>query len=196
MSDAAPARIRPATVEDAAGIAAVQVATWRTAFRGIVADETLERMSVEERTERWREVLSGDGRTCFVAESGLGESRRVAGFGDGGANRDPTPPYDAFTGELRAIYVLQSHQRGGTGTCLVRALVQWLLEAGHGSMIVWTLEASPFRAFYERLGGRRVGTREVTIDGAPYAGVAYGWDDLTKLRRRLEEPGIVLDSSV
>ena len=45
--------IRPATVEDAAGIAEVQVATWRTAFRGVVADRALERLSVEQRTERW-----------------------------------------------------------------------------------------------------------------------------------------------
>ena len=126
-------------------------------------------------------MLARDGRTAFVAEA----ERGVVGFVDGGANRDPVPPFDAFSGELNAIYVLDSHQRGGTGRRLVRALADWLLQAGHRSMIVWTLEASPFRAFYEVLGGRRVGSKQVEIDEVPYVGIAYGWDDLEALRQRL-----------
>jgi GNAT superfamily N-acetyltransferase len=172
-------------VEDAAAIAEVQVATWRTAFRGVVADRALERLSAEQRTERWREVLASGGRTAFVAEAERGAGPDVVGFVDGGTNRDPAPPFDAFSGELRAIYVLDSHHRGGTGARLVRALVDWLLAAGHASMIVWTLEASPFRAFYERLGGRRLGVKDVEIDEVSYVGVAYGWDDLAALRQRL-----------
>ena len=189
MSGSPSVSIRPATMDDAAGISAVQVATWRTAFRGIVADGTLERMREVQRAERWREVLAGDGRTAFVAEAEDDGGRAVVGFLDGGANRYTEPPYDAFSGELRAIYVLDSHQRGGTGTRLVRALVDWLLDAGHRSMIVWTLEASPFRAFYEGLGGRLVGSREVKIDEVPYVGIAYGWDDLAALRQRLGGDG-------
>lgn len=179
--------VRTAGMEDAAGIAAVQVATWRTAFRGIVAGGTLARMDMEQRTERWREVLESEGRSTFVAEEEHDGIPTVVGFADGGINRDPSPPFDTFSGELRAIYVLESHQRGGTGTRLVRAVVEWLIQAGHRSMIVWTLEASPFRAFYERLGGRHVDTRKVTIDGAPYSSVAYGWADLATLLLRLGE---------
>ncbi|MFL5541016.1 MAG: GNAT family N-acetyltransferase, partial [Longimicrobiaceae bacterium] len=155
------------------------------AVRGIVAEGTLAAMDVEQRTERWREVLESEGRTTFVAEEEHEGSPRVVGFADGGTNRDTTPPYDAFTGELRAIYVLDPHQRGGTGTRLVCAVAAWLLEAGYRSMVVWTLEASPFRAFYEHLGGLQVGCRDVVIDGTPYASVAYGWNDLAALRRRL-----------
>ena len=182
MSATGALRIRAATVEDAAAIAEVQVATWRTSFRGLVADDALARMDVARRTERWREVLSGDGNLDFVADDGRGG---VVGFIDGGANRETEPPFDAFDGELHAIYVLQSHQRGGTGRRLVRALIDALLHRGHASMLVWTFEASPFRAFYERLGGRWLGTRDVQVDDAPYAGVAYGWDDLEALRQRL-----------
>ena len=111
MSDAGPVRIRPATVDDAAGIAGVQVATWRTAFRGVVADRALERLDVERRTEWWRGMLADDGNPAFVAE---GEGA-VVGFAVGGTNRDAEPPFDTFSGQLYAIYVLDSHQRGGTG---------------------------------------------------------------------------------
>ena len=182
-------RIRPATGDDVDAIAEVQVETWRTAFRGIVADETLDRMSVAQRIGRWHAALASETGIAFVAEAERGDSPAVVGFVDGGTNRYAEPPYDAFTGELRAIYVLDSHQRDGTGTRLVRALVDRLLEAGHRTMVVWTLETSPFRAFYERLGGRLVGSREVRIDDLPYAGVAYGWDDLAALRQRLGSDG-------
>jgi GNAT superfamily N-acetyltransferase len=185
VSAAGAIRIRPARVDDAAGIAEVQVATWRTAFRGIVADRALERLDVAQRTERWRGILADPNQTAFVAEADRDSAAVVVGFVVGGANRDREPPFSAPDGELYAIYVLDSHQRGGTGRRLVRALVDWLLDARHSAMLVWTLESSPFRAFYETLGGRRVGTREVTIDEEPYLGVAYAWDDLEALRRIL-----------
>ena len=49
MSDRLPAvvfTIRCADLADAAGIAAVQVASWRTTYHGIVAQEYIDRLSV------------------------------------------------------------------------------------------------------------------------------------------------------
>jgi len=41
--------IRPATPEDARAIAEVHVASWRYAYRGLLPDDVLDRLSVEER---------------------------------------------------------------------------------------------------------------------------------------------------
>lgn len=177
--------IRPASDDDAAAIAAVQVASWRTTYHGLIPDETLVALSVAGRTERWREILARDGHAAFVAEERGEGDPTVVGFVDGGPNRSSTSPFDAFSGELYAIYLLASHQRGGTGTRLTAALVRQLLKDGHGSMLVWVLESNPSRAFYEALGGRLVGAQEIEIDGAAYPDVAYGWDDLAALGRRL-----------
>jgi hypothetical protein len=40
---------------------------------------------------------------------------------------------------------------------------------------------TPARRFYEALGGRVVTQREEERDGFRSVGVAYGWDDLTRL---------------
>jgi GNAT superfamily N-acetyltransferase len=174
--------IRPAAVDDAAAIAAVQVASWHTTYRGLIADEAIDALSVEARTARWREILGREGCAAFVAQA----DGAVVGFAEGGSNRATEPPFSAFSGELNALYLLATHQRGGTGTRLVRAFAAALLRLGHPSMIVWVLENNPARAFYEALGGRLAGAARIDIDGVGYSDVAYGWDDLKELLRRLE----------
>ena len=53
------ANVRDASIDDAAGIAKVRVQTWRAAYRGLVPQEVLDRLSVERETilriERWDE---------------------------------------------------------------------------------------------------------------------------------------------
>lgn len=173
--------LRRATIGDAPVIAEVQVASWHTTYRGLIPDETLDALDLDARTERWREALPAPEQVTFVAETGEDGARTVIGFAAGGPNRAEAPPFDAFSGELYAIYLLASHQRGGTGGRLVRALAAALLELGHRSMIVWVLEANPARGFYERLGGRFVGAQEIKIFGRMYPEVAYGWDDVVAL---------------
>jgi GNAT superfamily N-acetyltransferase len=171
-------RVRRATPDDAAAIAEVQVASWRTTYRGMIADDYLDRLSVATRTQRWGEILRNTPRIAFVAER---EDGTAVGFADGGPNRTTNPPFDAFSAELDAIYLLAPHQRGGIGRRLVGAIAGALLELGHTSMLVWVLEKNPARGFYEALGGRFVGAAEIGIDGVKYPDVAYGWDDLCLL---------------
>ncbi|HEX6747119.1 MAG TPA: GNAT family N-acetyltransferase [Longimicrobium sp.] len=177
-------RVRPATPDDAAEIAHVQVASWRSAYRGLIADATLDALDEGRRTDAWSEAMAQPYHVAVVAEV----DGEVVGFADGGPNRAGEPPFGAFTGELNAIYLLPTHQRAGIGKRLVRAFVDALRAQGHASMIVWVLETNPARAFYEALGGRLVGAAEVVIGGERYPDVAYGWDDLDALARRLENP--------
>jgi len=175
--------LRRAVLDDAAAVAKVQVASWHTTYRGLIADETLDGLSVAVRTERWRGILTREGRVTLVAEAKCDGGRGIVGFVEGGPNRVLVPPFDAFSAEMNGLYLLASHQRFGLGRRLVRALSAALLELGHPSMIVWVLETNPARSFYERLGGRFVGTHEIEIDGRRYPDVAYGWDDISMLLR-------------
>lgn len=95
-------RIRPATLADAASIAQVQVASWRTTYRGLIGDEALDRLNVGERTERWGEILARDGAAAFVAEEERDGEQTVVGFVDGGPNRSREPPFDALSERLAA----------------------------------------------------------------------------------------------
>ncbi len=169
--------IRNAEIEDAAGIARVRAESWRSAYRGIVPDEFLDAIDVNEWSERQRRNMEEvpDNLVSFVAETkGL-----VVGWAVGGPNRDVTFDY---AGELYAIYLLPEYQRRGIGLRLTAATVRWLVGEGLSSMILWVLrENHPARRFYEALGGRLCGERQTRITGAQLPEVAYGWPDLSAL---------------
>jgi ribosomal protein S18 acetylase RimI-like enzyme len=90
----------------------------------------------------------------------------MVGFASGGPER--TGRLGA-TGELYALYVLQAAQRMGLGRRLTEAA---LAELGKG-VAVWVLEVNPARGFYERMGGRRLATRQSYFAGASFTEVAY-----------------------
>ncbi len=170
--------IRVALPNDADRIAKVHVATWQSAYRGIVADDHLDSLTVEACAMTWQDQLTPARRSkvaTFVAESA---EQGVVGFACGGRNRGQEPEFDA---EIYAIYVLRAHQRRGVGRQLINALAAELARRQHHGLIVWVLAGSRARQFYEVTGGVLVGERPVTIDDTKYAGVAYGWRALRSL---------------
>lgn len=166
--------IREATVNDAGGIARVHVDTWRTTYRGIVPDDYLGGLSYAQRQATWERGLGQQerGQCVYVAEDGSGQ---ILGFANGGPERSGDPVYD---GELYAIYILQPWQGHGIGRQLAMRVVQWLIDHGYVSMLVWVLARNPSRRFYEVLGGEYVRTQTIEIGGVQLDEVAYGWRDL------------------
>lgn len=173
-------KVRPALPSDAEGIARVHVETWKSTYRGIVPDEFLDRLTVE------RDLSGGfgdhlrrppEGWKVFVATRPAGEP---VGFAIGGRNREPRT---AYSGELGGIYVLQGSQRQGVGRELVRNVAEFLLAQKHQGMLVWVLDANPYRRFYEKLGGKVVLHRIARVAGSDQPEAAYGWRDLGPLAR-------------
>jgi GNAT superfamily N-acetyltransferase len=164
--------VREATCEDAAAIARVQVQTWRTTYPGILPDAVLDGLSVEEQERGWRRALCDPGSATFVYVA-LDELGRVVGFASGGQERSDDPEYE---GELRAIYLLDSHQGRGLGRSLL-AMVRGRLQAqGFANMLIW-VAASNHRArrFYEAMGGFEVRQRTEVIRGVEVEEAGYGW---------------------
>jgi GNAT superfamily N-acetyltransferase len=176
-------RVRDATAVDAGGIARVHYQTWQTAFRGIVPDAYLARTTYEARKSAWESCLNkpNQAKLVCVAEDASGQ---IVGFAVGGPERTGDPTFD---GELEAIYILQSHQRQGIGRRLVLRAVEWLSERGLTSMVVWTLADSPYRRFYEILGGEPVRESERDFGGTMLRLVGYGWSDIQVLVDTLAE---------
>jgi GNAT superfamily N-acetyltransferase len=168
--------IRPAQPEDAAGIAAVQVASWRTTYCGIVPDGYLDGMSVEVGATRWVANLATAGALNYIAEDESG----IIGFASGGRLREPVGEYDA---ELWAIYLLQEKQGGGIGRRLVQTLADALLAAGYRSMIVWVLQDNSAVNFYKRMGATAVTGKMIEIGGVALPDLALGWKDLSEIGR-------------
>jgi ribosomal protein S18 acetylase RimI-like enzyme len=171
--------LRPAVPFDADGIARVHVQCWRDAYTGIIPAERLAAMSVAERAQRWRHILTlpAPDEAVFVAM----QEGAVVGFGDCGRQRSPQLDY---AGEFNAIYVLKEIQRAGVGRQLMAAMRDHLQTCGIASASLWVVkENEGARAFYEALGGQAIAEKTEHRESYTLNEVAYGWRDLETMGR-------------
>lgn len=168
--------LRPAILDDAATIARVHVASWRSTYRALLPADFLDSLTEAGYADRWRRFIGDGSSRVYVVE----DERELVGFASGGRERAGEKGY---TGELYAIYVLDGFQRRGYGRELVRAVVGGLREMGLQDMIIWVLlDNRPARLFYERLGGVYVRSQPITIGSATLEEVSYGWPRLDAVR--------------
>ena len=147
VADTATVRIRRATSEDARAVAEVHVGSWRHAYRGMLPDAYLDRLSIDDREAMWRDALADDPTDVFVAEDG----ERVVGFASLGPSRDADASEDV--GEILTIYVEPSAMGAGVGRELLRATIQALRDRTYRRATLWVLEANErARRFYEKAG--------------------------------------------
>jgi GNAT superfamily N-acetyltransferase len=161
---------REAVVADAPAVARVHVRSWRESFDGIVPQTFLDKMSVEQRTEAFAGRFSEAGYGMYVAEA---EESGVVGFADYGDPRDDVAGYEA---ELYAIYLLPEYQGRGVGHALFRRVVDALVGSGKRSLCLLALEVSPYKSFYEKMGGRVIEHRPKEIEGVAFDVSVYGWE--------------------
>jgi GNAT superfamily N-acetyltransferase len=141
--------VRPAGPQDARPVAEVHVSSWRHAYRGLLPEDYLDKLSVDDREAMWLGAFSDpEGRGgAFVAEI----DGRVAGFASFGPTRDEDAP--ASTGEIPAIYVDPAVLGTGVGRELLAAATGGLRHAAFTRATLWVLEANErARSFYERAG--------------------------------------------
>lgn len=159
-------KIRKALQSEAADIAKVSVDSWRTTYRGIIPNEFLDQLSYEQRTENWSHNMTQ--QTVYVAEN---EREEIVGFADGGPRRGNE--YEAYQGEIYAVYIFQEYQRKGLGKMLLKPVVEDLQQAGMNSMIVLVLEDNPAKHFYEASGAKCIDSVEISIAGTKLNELVY-----------------------
>lgn len=135
--------VRPGRPDDAEAIARTHVATWRTAYRGLLPDEMLDALKVEDRVPRWSAALGNPDNFILVAEAG----GMVVGFL---AARCSSDDVSGQTGELDAIYILESFAGRGIGTAMMERSDQWMRDQGFTRAVLWVLPTNlKTRRFYE-----------------------------------------------
>lgn len=172
-------RIRESTQNDVPGMAKVRVDTWRSAYKGIVPDEFLERLSYQSTAEGWQKAFWENrkpGVAVFVAEN---EQKEIVGIAICGPEQSQDPIY---RGEIYVLYVLPQYQNQGIGREHVAACVQHLIQQlAVETMLIWVMAENPYRRFYESLGGKLVREKTKEIGGELISEVGYGWEELYKL---------------
>jgi GNAT superfamily N-acetyltransferase len=150
-------RVREAIPDDARAVAEVHVVSWRWAYAGMISDEVLQQLSVEDRERVWRESLAAaePGRCVLVAEADDGT---VEGFAAFGPSEDPEAAADS-AGEVYAIYVRSEVAGTGVGRELFSQTNDALGRSGFRRATLWVLEANErARRFYEAAGWAWDGT--------------------------------------
>jgi ribosomal protein S18 acetylase RimI-like enzyme len=148
--------VRTAWSSDAAAMGALVVRAWQAAYRGLMPDDYLDDLTVDDRADLWTRVLTGEldpPRAVFVAEDDGG---RVVGFVAVGGEMDVA---DATRGEVYALNVDPGRWGHGVGRALLAAGCGHLRVAGFATAVLW-VHRDNARAcrFYRAAGWRADGT--------------------------------------
>lgn len=180
--------VRPMHDGDVALVAALHVASWRTAYRGLFSDAYLDTQAEAERRAHWAHRLDGrrDHEAGLVAERGglpVGFLYLIA---------DPDAPRGTL---LDNLHVAPSQRGSGLGRrMLAEAAGLIAARTWPSSLHLWVFEAnSGARRFYERHGAVEV-ERIIyaAADGGRHPAICYAWPEAAVLRRSADRlPGDV-----
>jgi GNAT superfamily N-acetyltransferase len=170
--------LRDARRGDELAVADVHIRAWQEAYRGLMADEFLDALEVEDRAERYTfESLDPDGPTTLLAvQEGEDCGEIILGFATFSRSRD----VDASDhGEIVALYVDPERYEGGVGRMLMAEARRRLWEAGFTDALLWVLDGNDRAArFYEGEGWTRDGAKRTE---EPYGVVS----EVSRFRRPL-----------
>lgn len=150
-------QVRQARQSDARGIAEIHVASWQSAYRGIIPDSFLDNLSVESRERVWETALAEGTDQVLVFE----QVGRLIGFASFGPSRDDDSDRERV-GEIYAIYLDPGEWRKGYGLALVEAAMETLKAQGFSEVTLWVLDKNERGiGFYEAMGFRADGVGKV-----------------------------------
>ncbi|MBO0802595.1 MAG: GNAT family N-acetyltransferase [Nocardiopsaceae bacterium] len=147
--------VREARASDAAGLARIQVESWRSSLAGLVPDEVLAELGEAEASgqfaERWRDAITNPPTSRHKVHVAVDPADPV-GFASAGpaTDEDKWPATDA---ELYELHVLPSADDAGHGARLLHAVADTLAEDGFRTACTWALSGdAPRLSFLEAAG--------------------------------------------
>jgi len=169
--------IRDAGRADAAQVAALHAASWKSAYSGFAPAGYLAGPVDTELLGYWTRALAAPppGSFLLLDEAG-GDLRAFISVKLG-----VEPGYEAF---IYALHVDPALRGGGIGRRLLGVAMQRLLAAGQRSVALRAYDGNPGAIrFYLRLGGRIEGHGLDEIGGVTFPDTLIGWRDLDALAR-------------
>ena len=173
-----PFQLRPAVSDDIASIAALHVASWRSAYRGIFSNLYLDGPVEAERQALW-EARMRDPRPGQVVVLADDLDGGLLGFACGFIDEDPT-----WGSYINNLHVSPDRKGGGIGRALLRDLGRrFAVLAPHRPVHLFCLEANhAARGFYASMGGEVVERMmSIEADGSACADLRIAWPSPAKL---------------
>jgi ribosomal protein S18 acetylase RimI-like enzyme len=168
--------VRRGGPSDRVAVCALQLASWRDAYRGFLPDAYLDGDLADELDAKWRAKMAGfapERALLLVAEA----NERPQGFLF--ACPDPQTPQSAYVDNL---HVRPGVRGGGIGAALMRRAARDLAVLGYRGMhlLVFAGNARAVR-FYERHGGAIVARTTEDLMGYPADTYRIVWSDLARV---------------
>lgn len=161
-------RIRAATAADRGTIAAIQTASWRTAYAAVLPAAYLDGALADDMRAHWAAERFLPQDVVLLAEDPA-----PCGFI---AVRDGPVPY------IDNLHVLPGHRSGGIGRRLMQAAARALMETGRSTAYLWVAEANAgAMRFYRRLGGVPGERAMHDMVGHAVPAVRVEWRDLGRM---------------
>ncbi len=146
------ALLRSAEASDSRSLAQFHTECWREAYRGLVPQEYLDRVDVDDRAQRWRDRLVSGARRAVLAVVG----ERMVGVASWADGNDEWP---APRLELKSLYVAADYRGSGIAAVLLEQAI------GSSPARLWVFEDNPrAHRFYRRHGFEPDGQRQVDDD--------------------------------
>jgi GNAT superfamily N-acetyltransferase len=167
-------RARDATAGDIERIAEIHVASWRAAYRGLIADEALDDRTVAKRIDHWKGWLEDPelaGHRLYVIEDDSG----IKGFAFAGPSDDADMDA-ATTVNVGALYLDPDARGGGLGRALLDHVLWDFASRGFRTATLYVLIGNDTaKRFYARLGWSEEPDviKECLGDGTPAPQVRY-----------------------
>lgn len=160
--------VRKVKLNDLRDVVNIQVSGWQTAYRGIVDDNYLDNMNVEEKLDKRKRDYLDSG---FIVAEINGEVVGFCRFIDSNIYSSDISIADC---ELMALYVKPDRKRNGIGKKLIEYVKEYFKSIGKTKMVLWCLKDNePSKIFYEKMGGKIIRERPITIGNKEYAEVCF-----------------------
>jgi GNAT superfamily N-acetyltransferase len=140
-------RLRPARSGDEEAVAAVHARSWQVGYRGILADDYLDRLTLVDRLAHHTFAERGPGwpETTVAVNDG-----QICGFAITAPCLDPDKP-DA--GELRALHVHPDWWSRGVGRLLIGDVWRRFAEQGFAEAVLWVFVGNERAERFYRIDG-------------------------------------------
>jgi len=151
--------IRYADVEDAKVLGEIHSSSWKIAYKGIVPDSILDKISAENRCKYFEKALSEKFETDVL----IYLDNKAVGLMAFGKCRDEDQ--DNTCGEIWGIYLLPEYWNRGIGAYLISWGLKELKNKNYEKVTLWVLEENlNARKFYEKMGFKHDGTiKEIVL---------------------------------
>jgi len=158
--------IRRADAGDAAKLSMLAAATFLDSFAEDHPFEAIRaHMDANHSETAYRAALADPANALWILESPVGTPVGFAMLTPASADV-PLAPGDI---ELKRIYLLSNWKGGGHGRALMEAAVAEARDRGATRMLLSVYERNPAaRAFYARLGFRRIGEQRFMVGDVPF----------------------------